>query len=122
MSIVFAQVSTAASGNVEREREVEALSTRLEHTQLATHTTHPKEGKAEQDDRRPPPSSTDSPGLSGTATASSNHSYSFPLSAALLWSKRRDRLDQQEAELLKRVQGVREKVVGHMTGHRDHMT
>ena len=42
--------------------------------------------------------------------------------AAVLWSRRRDRLDRQEAELLRRVQGVREKVVGHMTSSRDHMT
>ena len=35
--------------------------------------------------------------------------------SALLWSRRRERLDRQEADLLKRVQGVREKVVGHMT-------
>ena len=41
--------------------------------------------------------------------------------AALLWSQRRDDLDRQEAELLRRVQGVREKVVGHMTQqHRSH--
>ena len=42
--------------------------------------------------------------------------------AAVLWSRRRDRLDRQEAELLRRVQGVREKVVGHMISSRDHMT
>ena len=38
-----------------------------------------------------------------------------PPPSALQWCRRRDKLDRQEAELLKRVQGVREKVVDHMT-------
>ena len=47
--------------------------------------------------------------------------FSVLTTAALLWSRRRDELDRQEAELLKRVQGVREKVVDHMTRqHRSH--
>ena len=59
------KVSTAASDNVHREREVEALSIRLEETQLAT---QPEKGSVEQQkekEDRKPLSSTDSPGLSG---------------------------------------------------------
>ena len=59
------KVSTAASDNVNREREVEALSIRVEETQL---TTQPEKGsvaqRQEKEDRKPL-SSTDSPGLSG---------------------------------------------------------
>ena len=77
-----------AGVNVERMREVEALTSKLEHTHLG----QPPEGWREEGEE-----------------------------PALLWSQRRDELDRQEAELLRRVQGVREKVVGHMTRqHRSH--
>lgn len=59
------KVLTAASDNVHKEREVAALSTRLEQTQLAP---QPERGNVEQQQEKEDRmrlSSTDSPGLSG---------------------------------------------------------
>ena len=42
------------------------------------------------------------------------------LRPAVLWTRRRDQLDRQEAELLRRVRAVRQKVVEHMNSSRGH--